>query len=675
MKRRTLITVTALCLLLGGILLFLDLRNRKQAPSAFLLDRTETLGARDDYRQGMRLTAGKTATLQAAVPHKGFLSFSVAIPKTDWASEVEPYRVVVQADDQTMTEEFRPSTHKEDRIWRDFHMDLSRQAGRTVKVQFRLDAPAGKTAFISRPKIVNPMWEKQKPNVLIISIDTLRKDHLSVYGYARPTSPNIDRFAQTASVFTHAYSAATTTAPSITSLLTSTCVSEHGVTDNRSVFDNRFPTLPQLLNHQGYATVAFVGNAVLRPSRRLNAGFDVYNAFLPGTEINRRLPERNAAQLTRAATTWLEEHDRERFFLWLHYQDPHAPYTPPEELHARFDPVTPSGKALPPAKDYTGEGGIPDYARLPGITDPDVYVARYDEEILFADQQIGRLLARMRDLGLLERTMVVITADHGESLGENNHYFTHGHNVTPELTDVPLLIYVPGRRPQPFRDPVSLIDVAPTLLELLALPAPRTFAGRSLFLKAPDREVIAEQANVRWAWIGPKGRYIYEHTGHETYLGELDPQPANRKRANEWIAAHLPAGILFAFTGVPASGTINSDRRLESAILFGAEQDDRISIGDSSVQLGIHADPNETDCVLIQTEADATLSLQGIDLRDIHHQPVQSPFRTAAIPAGSKIPELHQPGVVVMRKEATRKAPPLTREEEEELKSLGYVGE
>src|SRR5262249_53945429 len=160
----------------------------------------------------------------------------------------------------------------------------------------------------------------------------------SAYGYVRQTTPEIDAFARRSILFAKAYSAAPMTVPSVTSIMTSAYYTEHLVPDNRSSFAGNLPTLAQVLHNNGYTTAAFVGNALLRANRKLDAGFDVYNAFLPSSEINRRLPERAAKQLNAAALPWLQAHRTDRFFLWLHYQDPHAPYMPPKEVAGIFDP-------------------------------------------------------------------------------------------------------------------------------------------------------------------------------------------------------------------------------------------------------------------------------------------------------------------------------------------------
>lgn len=682
MTTKSKITLVIAILIAAGAAVYWFVFRRPPAPqleAAVLLDRAEVLEIREDYRPGMQLRSGQSWTKEIKVPAEGHLWFSFGLPHSETDNGPFRFRVTAKSRFEQIlySKVLHPSQKKQDRIWNDVDIDLSEFAGRTLRVVFQFDAASKKSvAYLSQGKIAGLSRESSRWNVLLISIDTLRRDHLSAYGYSRQTSPEIDRFARESSLFLNACSAAPLTVPSVTSILTSTYYSQHQVRDNRSSYDGRFPTLAEVLRKSGYSTAAFVGNAVLRPNRKLNPGFDVYNAFLPSAEVNRRLPERNAGQLNTAALTWLKSHSNERFFLWLHYQDPHAPYVPPPDVATLFDPP-PSGKNLPVVADETGAGGIPEYARIPGVFDPGVYTARYDAEIHYVDSKIGEVLKAVRDLGIAGRTLIVLTADHGESLGEGDHYFAHGHNVTPELTDVPLIVSVPGSKPARYSQVVSTVDIAPTIVKFAGTQAPKTFQGRPLFDPAPDRTIVSEQPSVRWALIRKEGRIIYDRTG------SFNP-PANGSWKQDggilqkWIADHVAEGCALAFSGEKITGMrIASKDRLKRAYLFDGEEGDRIEVDRDSVVVRVDAPAGDVDYVFIEPNADAELQIDGAPpLRDLLKHTVPSHFLCSSVAAGSGLPaaaDFHGAEVLVVRKPGKAASIQLTPEEEEELKSIGYV--
>jgi len=307
-------------------------------------------------------------------------------------------------------------------------------------------------------------------DVLLITVDTLRADHLSSYGFELATSPNIDDFASQAALFERAVAASSSTAPSHASILTSLYPRQHSIGYRNG--DTRLEgavTLPEVLGA--------LGNAVLRRRIGLDRGFGIYDDELPEAEANRPLVfERRARDTTERALAWLQD-AREPFFLWVHYQDPHGPYAPPEGYADAFAPSgDPDEPPLPRLDRNLAVGGIPAYQVLPGLTRASEYRARYADEIRYADHWIGKLLASPR---LLD-AVVVLTADHGESLGEAGRYFVHGTTTLPPEAHVPLLVRAPGVAPARIAATVSHVDVAPTILELAGVPVPDGLAGVSL---------------------------------------------------------------------------------------------------------------------------------------------------------------------------------------------------
>ncbi|MBI4338886.1 MAG: sulfatase [Chloroflexi bacterium] len=378
----------------------------------------------------------------------------------------------------------------------------------------------------------------QGTNVILITVDTLRADHLGVYGYARNTSPNVDRFAKESTLFRYAFSHAPETSPSLSSLMTSHYPHETKVLRNHYVLPSGAVTLAEILKARGYRTGAMVGNFTLRRGSGFEQGFDEYDDRM---EDQASLGvERIAPKTTQAAIAWLERMAREKFFLWVHYNDPHGPYTPPAPYNTMFvEPPTGKRKTLPVNRFRRDTGGIPDYQVLGDRRDPEYYIAQYDGEIRFFDAALGELIKRIQDLGLLENSLVIFTADHGEGMGDHNYYFAHAAFLYNGLIHVPLIIRPPGKRSEEkeIRTPVAQVDLLPTILDTLALRVPQRFRGENLFAAGKAREIFVEAFAVgsQYAVIrhgmkmiqGAKGYEVYDLRGDFAEERNLMPQGAN----------------------------------------------------------------------------------------------------------------------------------------------------
>jgi choline-sulfatase len=289
-------------------------------------------------------------------------------------------------------------------------------------------------------------------NVVLVTIDTLRADHLGAYGYSRGRTPHLDELAREGVFLENVTSQVPVTLPSHASLMTGMVPPTHGVRDNTFFrLDDGATTLAEILQSRGYDTAAFVGAYVLDESFGLAQGFDRYDDDLPeeGSESTGTVAERRGEDVTRAFVTWLEGRESDRpFFAWIHYYDPHLPYAPPAPYREEF-------------------------AAQP-----------YDGEIAYVDEQIGRVLAALgpggRERGT-DDTLVVVTSDHGESLGEHGEK-SHGFFVYDSTLRVPLLLRDPGLFPEGARieSPARTIDILPTILDALSIPVPREVQGRSL---------------------------------------------------------------------------------------------------------------------------------------------------------------------------------------------------
>ncbi len=306
--------------------------------------------------------------------------------------------------------------------------------------------------------------------VLLVTVDTLRADHLGCYGCRRPTSPHLDRLARSGHLFLDALCPMPTTTPSHAALLTGRHPRSLGVLNNGAVLPQSAVTLAELLADRGYATAAFVGAFPVHARFGLDQGFQVYS----GPEL-----ERDAGEVVDEAIQWLTGRDEKPFFLWVHLWDPHTPYHAPKEYRDRFN--VPSLEL--PLKFA--------FLRRPGdVTEEMVEktVAAYDAEIGWADHNLGRLLAAMRRHGSFHRSLIAVTADHGESMAEllqrRAYAFDHGEFLYHHQLAVPLLIRAPEGPASTgaalHQGPVSLLDLMPTLLHLLGMEPPPDTEGQSL---------------------------------------------------------------------------------------------------------------------------------------------------------------------------------------------------
>ena len=338
---------------------------------------------------------------------------------------------------------------------------------------------------------------------MLISIDTCRADRLSCYGYKRPTTPNIDALARDGAMFKMALTPVPLTTPSHSSMFTGTYPPTHGVhlNDYDHLADSNV-TLAKILREAGYQTAAFVGAFPLDSRFGLNQGFETYDGrFSQGSEkvsFSRRAGE----EVNRPALAWLEGHAKKPFFLFLHYFDAHHPYKP-----------------HPP---YTSA-----YADDP-----------YAGEIAYVDNCIGRVLDRLRALGVYDNTLVIITGDHGEGLGEHGEH-THSYFIYQSTLHVPLVIRAPGcGKGLRVDENVSLVDIVPTVLDLLGLKIPARVQGVSLRPAleggpAPDRQrpIYAESLEAATFGCSPlhgivEGR-LEIHPGAPA--GTVRPEPRSRR--------------------------------------------------------------------------------------------------------------------------------------------------
>lgn len=337
---------------------------------------------------------------------------------------------------------------------------------------------------VYRPVRISIAEDGSRPNIAVVSVDTLRADALPFYGYERDTAPALARWSEEALVYERAFAPATKTAPSFASLMTGRLPVSHGLRSNYDLLDPGHWTLARVLREAGYHTAAFVSSFVLtRDNCGLDLGFEVYDESLDRVERRRsHRPLRLAPELAEAVEGWSAGRldDARPWFLWIHAIDPHGPYTPLPEFEGSF---------RSPEVRLLDRESIPDHQWL-DTRDFSVYRDAYDAEILQTDHSLGGLLDALRALPSPEGLIVIFVADHGESFGERDVFFQHGQSLHQEQARVPLVIQdsafpAAGREPRP----VSLVDLMPTLLGRLGietdLPLEGLPLGRRLEEEAP----------------------------------------------------------------------------------------------------------------------------------------------------------------------------------------------
>lgn len=391
-----------------------------------------------------------------------------------------------------------------------------------------------------------------RPSVLLVTLDTVRADHLGAYGHPARPSASFDALAREGLLFERAVAASSRTVPSHASIMTSRYVRAHTVqhgNGNTRLGDE--PTLARILSDHGYQTGAFVSNGVLRRRTGLDGGFDVYDDHLPDREANRFVFERCAANTASRALAWLESVEGP-FLLWVHLIDPHGPYTPPADFldRATGSPGAPGAAQddveLPFLDRQGGHRGIPHYQALPDLHRVGDYRARYLSEIRYADEALGRIVAAARRRAGSDGLVAVVTADHGESIGEGDYYFAHGHGVTPELVHVPMALVAPGVEAARIREPVHHVDVLPTILGRLGIAVPERVAGVDLVerVRSPaglrDRILFADVGHEVTAYRGELFDRIRYRAAEDPAAGAGEASPVVSERSTHRWSEHAP---------------------------------------------------------------------------------------------------------------------------------------
>lgn len=338
--------------------------------------------------------------------------------------------------------------------------------------------PAPATRPAKRVESARPVAAGNRLNVLLVTIDTLRADHMGTYGYRRPTSPRMDALGRRGVVFDQAYTYWPKTRGSFVAMMTGRLASQTGYGKSHPLLVDFNPTLASVLKDAGYETAATVDNPNVAASLGYAKGFDRYRETWEESALASEMDRTRA--ITADGVRHLAEAKPDRpFFLWLHYVNPHAPYEPPAPWDTAFlDAEARRGPRLPPVDGF--HGGVPRQWEVPG-KGLGWYVAQYDGEIAAVDAEVGKLVDALDASAVRDRTLVVVSTDHGESLGEHGYYFDHGENLYDPSMRIPLIVVGPGVKAGGRASVLATtLDFVPTILDAVKVSFPPDLAGESL---------------------------------------------------------------------------------------------------------------------------------------------------------------------------------------------------
>jgi arylsulfatase A-like enzyme len=445
----------------------------------------QMIGKREEYRNAIFVHSPSSLVYQVRIPNPARLHFGMGITEKS-----DPITFRVEAD----SSEVYSRTITDVQVWEDAAVDLSSFAGRTIRLAFQTaTAKPGAVGLWANPLLTAGVpWNR--PNVLLYMIDTLRADHASLYGYARDTTPFLKRLGAQGLVFDDCQVQATWTKPSVASLLTSLYSYTHGIRRDDDTIPQGSATLAEQLRAAGYVTASMVANPLAGRLSGLQRGFDYLSEWEAVTRYVNGKEDRatDSAAVNRVAFPWLEQHRDEPFFLYAHVTDPHAPYQPPAAFEEKFaNPAeTPQfDRDFVKLKNMVlsrgGGFGVSRALCVKGGVQPDRFIRRaadrYDAKILHNDWRFEQLTEKLKQLGILDNTLIIVVSDHGEEFWEHG-WTGHGQSLYEELARGVLLMWNPKLIPAPRRiaEPVQLIDVMPTVLDLLGLRIPDAVEGQSL---------------------------------------------------------------------------------------------------------------------------------------------------------------------------------------------------
>jgi arylsulfatase A-like enzyme len=565
------------------------------------------LRSNDVLRRGF--PAGPPGRLRFAldVPRRARLQLACAIdPRFHGRPGVEFVAKVRRGgrEDVVWTQLLDPISRPEHRLWVTADVDLARHAGRGRELVlethgYEQDGEAER-AWWGAPAVT---VERAAPLAVVYLVDTLRADHTGVYGYSRPTTPELDAFARDAVVFDAAVAHASWTKPSVASILTSRLPAQHRAVQLRDPLDASNVTIAERLRQRGWSTGAAIANSVVYGAEStFDRGFEVF-AGLHG-EDDRPSKLVGADVVVDAALAFLRSRRGLPTFLYVHTMDPHVPYEPPPPFDRMFEPFpTPEHPARDPRTDYKEP------------LDRERMVAQYDGDVAFGDREFGRFVRELKAAGLYEDALVVFLSDHGEEFLDHGRWL-HGRSLFDELIRVPLVVKLPGNRGAGTRvaGQVQGVDVVPTVLEAAGVPLPPDLGGlplqRMLAGGASPRPAVAEISHRGFVAHGVRtdgDKYIrrFSPDDDELYFdlrqdpkeqASLASERVGRVRALQEQAEAAMAASPFRYT-VQVAGSGRFDLRLaargwlEAIETTGLGPEERWSLGGNGRWLDIRVVP------------------------------------------------------------------------------------
>ncbi len=566
------------------------------------------LVARKVSRMGFEAPVGASTTIRFRMPNDASsVRIGFCIPKGSGPSTTFQGAIRrAQGDTVVLFQEVADADE-----WREAILPVGECAGETVTLVLNSaedEASQGGTCvYWSTPTVIST--SEGGPCVILISIDSLRADHVGCYGYSRRTTPHVDSLAATGVVFANCIAQSSWTLPSHASLLTSLFVKTHGACGTREGVSPEALVIAEELRRHGYATAAFASGPFLLPEYGMNQGFDLYDARCSSVEHSDSHHDITNPCLHRRVTEWLRDWREAPFFLFVHYWDVHYDYVPPAPYDTLFDP------------DYDGNISGRNFAKntlvRPGMPQRDLehLVALYDGEIACTDEYLGRLFQELAELGIAGKTLVVVTSDHGDEFLE--HGATgHGHALYQELIRVPLIWTEPwgAEGPTKVDDVVQLVDVAPSILEYLGLPIPDVLEGRS-FLPAVRGQPLEPRTGFSEtrsggflkAVVGAKTKIIRTMLNRQTRAYDLVSDPGElRPTAPESLPGASALGLVLDH--LLEEGKVAIDLRVAGVPELGVDYYIRLVLTDPP--LAVHAQGLEADDSLGTIELPPEVSLR-----------------------------------------------------------------
>ena len=502
-----------------------------------------TFSVDDDERPVLALRTPSRLSYYIEVPDEARLGFGLAlIEGSEAAARVRVTDAQTGQTDRVHRVDLRRSGEA---AWQEQMLDLGAYGGKLVRLDLEVEASAhpaevawSTPAVLTRRPAASAGDAEPVRNVVVLLIDTQRADALTTYASSRVQSPQMDRFARDAVVFERCQAPANWTKPSCASVLTGLHPFTHRALTERAAVAGTVTLVSEIFQQAGFQTAGLIANGYLAADFGFNQGWSLYRNYI------REQRPTEAEHVFTEALAWLEQHRGDRTFAYIHTIDPHVPYDPPEEDLRLYDPAPYEGPVSP-----RSTGNLLEEikrGRVLNERDKTRLRALYDGEVTYHDRWFGRFLDRLRELDLLDSTLIVATADHGEEFYEHDSV-GHGHSLHQELLHVPLVIRHPGLGARGTRLPqaCSLVDVVPTVLQAAGLAIPDDVEGRSLL---PDLRGLAPPGigasfssqwdtgnNYELGWSarvgdwklrmrGPGMSYLYDLSRDPRELSDLDTQ-------------------------------------------------------------------------------------------------------------------------------------------------------